>query len=77
MVVWSRFTPAASSTTPTGPKRSMPISRGNESAVEPDSGRRDQRLVALRLVHDAHDFDERHMKGAVLRGHMCILHGFA
>ena len=75
-VVWSRFTPAASSTTPIGPKRSMPIKQRKQGAVEPNAGRRDQRFVALRLVHDAHDLDQGHVKRAVLRGHMCILHVF-
>jgi predicted O-methyltransferase YrrM len=50
--------------------------QGKQCAVEPDAGRRDERFVAVRLIHYAHDFEQGHVKRAVLRAHVCILHGF-
>ena len=46
--------------------------QGKQGAVEPDAGRRDERLVALRLVHDAHDFEQGHVKRAKLCGLICV-----
>ena len=47
-----------------------------QCAVEPNAGRRNERLVALRLVDDANDFEQGQVKRTVLQAHMCILHGF-